>query len=99
MSAKQYQEPAFPVVCGGNVISPGMSLRDWFAGQAMAGMVSDGAILASSQIGAASCNQRIDDFIARVAYSYADSMLMERAKAPLIQPAGISDPVNLKPGP
>ena len=29
---------AFPVLCGQWHSTPGMSLRDWFAGQALAGM-------------------------------------------------------------
>jgi len=48
---------------------PGMSLRDWFAGQALQGFC------ASEQNGT-----WIGDATARDAYSYADAMLTERDK-------------------
>ena len=69
--------PAFPVaevrldgigICEG---SPGMSLRDWFAGQALAGDV------------AASHNQRPDPkTAAQFAYDCADAMLAQREPTP-----------------
>ena len=35
--------PAFPAMLpGGNYCTPGMSLRDWFAGQALAGLLASG---------------------------------------------------------
>lgn len=54
---------AFPLVAGDQA-QVGMSLRDWFAGQALVGLVSD-EVTASA---------------ARSAYEYADAMLTERAK-------------------
>lgn len=61
---------AFP--CGGEfgVIADGMSLRDWFAGQALAGIVCDPKI-------ATATNARL---IPELAYALADAMLRERAK-------------------
>lgn len=58
--------PAFPVPRDAPV--DGMSLRDWFAGQALAGMLAD-----ASRSG--SVEHYVDD-----AYSIADSMLAERQK-------------------
>lgn len=48
----------------------GMSLRDWFAGQALAGIVCDPKI-------ATATNARL---IPELAYALADAMLAERAK-------------------
>ena len=62
--------PAFPV---GDVKTHGtfgMSLRDWFAGMAMQGLV------ASNDDGA---GDRIDD-VPRYAYSIADAMLKARGE-------------------
>jgi hypothetical protein len=54
--------PAFPI--GSNA---GMSLRDWFAGQAMQGLCANG-------------NTNAID-IARAAYIIADAMLSQREKS------------------
>lgn len=53
---------------------PGMSLRDWFAGQAMAGM------LAYSQNDRSGnwANNASEIAVARGAYEYADAMLAAR---------------------
>ncbi|KQN13812.1 MULTISPECIES: hypothetical protein [unclassified Sphingomonas] len=65
---------AFPSVClddpGHPASMPGMSLRDWFAGQALTGIVCDPKI-------ATETNAR---FIPELAYALADAMLRERAK-------------------
>ena len=45
----------------------GMSLRDWFAGQALAGITAN-----------QSYTERADNFMARWAYGLADAMLLER---------------------
>jgi hypothetical protein len=62
--------PAFPFQCQGATtgleIYYGMSLRDWFAGQAMPYASKGG--------------NRTAEAIARRAYYIADSMLAERAK-------------------
>lgn len=47
-----------------------MSLRDWFAGQALAGMLA-----------AADCDSVLSDVLANCAYRIADGMLAERQKA------------------
>ena len=72
--------PAFPVSHGTGssyYANPGMSLRDWFAGQALAGFVS------VPQLGAAL--QSMDrrgrdelDVVATAAYQLADAMLKAR---------------------
>lgn len=71
--------PAFPVTAdalvdlsssdGSSQRLTGMSLRDWFAGQALAGMLANPH---APQSGA--------DMYARDAYTVADAMLAERAK-------------------
>lgn len=70
--------PAFPLVHehsagagGGTFIYHGMTLRDWFAGQALAGLI------ASNDAGA---GDRIEE-IPSYAYSIADAMLKARAKS------------------
>ena len=57
-------KPAFPTATGGT----GMTLRDWFAGQALAGMLSDHT------------RDAYPEQYAKSAYMYADEMLTERAK-------------------
>lgn len=59
--------PAFPVVCENGLghVSEGMSLRDWFAGQA----ISNPKFLELKPEAAAA-----------YAYWYADAMLAERSK-------------------
>ena len=46
--------------------TPGMTLRDWFAGQALAGRLASGPSTTHEQI------------VAEVAYQYADAMLKAR---------------------
>jgi hypothetical protein len=57
--------PAFP--CDEwQLPSPGMTLRDWFAGQALTGLLM--------------ANYQVDDVVAREAYDAADAMLAAREK-------------------
>jgi hypothetical protein len=57
--------PAFPVPNDANTNGQaGMSLRDWFAGQALAGLI-------------ARCNMP-NEVYTRMAYSLADTMLQQR---------------------
>lgn len=62
------QRPAFPVTAGQQVYTTGMTLRDWFAGQALAGICGDG--IPGSHHNPVST--------ARAAYDYADAMLSTR---------------------
>ena len=61
--------PAFPVAVDKLLVSEGMTLRDWFAGQVLQGLVSDG--------------KRYEDrFVEEVAvecYEMADEMLQARS--------------------
>ena len=68
MSKKETGGPAFPVQgLRGPDVSDGMTLRDWFAGQALKGM------LASSEY-TGTCEE-----FAGWAYQHADAMLAERS--------------------
>ncbi len=63
--------PAFPIPGGSSPFKPdngydGMSLRDWFAGQALAGILANTARLG------------IIEEAASTAYAYADAMLAAR---------------------
>jgi hypothetical protein len=61
--------PAFPtVVAMAPVLYNGMSLRDWFAGQALVGMLAS-PLIASNR-----------ESYAQWAYLQADAMLAERTK-------------------
>lgn len=82
MSKKNNGGPAFP--------SPGysddgerrgMSLRDWFAGQAMAGICggTNEAAFAIKHV-AAKHGLNATDIIAKSAYEHADAMLAERER-------------------
>lgn len=72
MAEKPENPPAFPLPYNavGPMPSAGMSLRDWFAGQALAGFTScchdDGDVV----MGAADT--------AKASYNYADAMLAAR---------------------
>jgi hypothetical protein len=70
--------PILPPICGDGhppagypYPDPGMTLRDWFAGQALAGLVFH------NHYGA-----RSDDEIANGAYAYADAMIAAREAKP-----------------
>jgi hypothetical protein len=74
--------PAFPqsigMPNGGTAVAYGMSLRDWFAGQALAG------ICANADISAAAARDKIKtaairEAYAESAYATADEMLRARA--------------------
>jgi hypothetical protein len=58
-----------PSYASGGIDAPGMSLRDWFAGQAMTAIINSGA----------------DDThanLAKDAYRFADAMLWQRREKP-----------------
>ena len=64
---------AFPVA-GQDVISAGMTLRDWFAGQALVGLLASEGSLQSERHGVTV------DGLANHCYRFADAMLAERRK-------------------
>lgn len=72
----QYDDggPAFPVPA--NQEYSGMTLRDWFAGMAMQGLLA-----ANAQCHDAVTDKNVDAVIAREAYLSADAMLAERARS------------------
>lgn len=59
--------PAFPNRWANDGENEGMSLRDWFAGQALAGMIESHGMGAHRH-----------EYAARDAYSFADAMLAAR---------------------
>lgn len=75
MSIKDDGGPAFPLFTPAGQYAPraesGMSLRDWFAGQALAGLIACHTGLEAPPD---------DGYAAESAYDYADAMLVERAK-------------------
>lgn len=83
MSRKPNGGPAFPETEYGGHSSrhpidmrPGMTLRDYFAGQALAGLTANMTVSAHlSESGAAGFPT-----LSRSAYGYADAMLAEREK-------------------
>ena len=68
MSQTNNGGPAFPSTDAKGFVSDGMSLRDYFAGQALAGMI------ACANTGGGG------KYFAEYAYKYADAMLAERKK-------------------
>ena len=68
--------PAFPTTAGQTVYSSGMRLRDWFAGQAMAGCYAGRA---GERLLLDEANLRID---AECFYQIADAMIAARSKGP-----------------
>ena len=56
--------------------SPGMSLRDWFAGQALAGRVLHRMALDKEAIS----DDALAEYIAKAMYRLADAMLAERER-------------------
>ena len=94
MSARDDGGPAFPVAADGAYIPdcddpgappdreypghPGMTLRDWFAGQALMGIIAKSPY----KSGTLAEMKESGDIAARAAaaYDYADAMLKEREK-------------------
>ncbi len=78
---RQMSPPAFPETkYAGNSDrrpvdeAPGMSLRDWFAGQALAGMIG------ANGPGDTPWAQDPHTLVAATAYALADAMIAERSK-------------------
>ena len=81
MTTKQIYDggPAFPNVWEDNP-SPGMSLRDWWAGLAMQGMMSDGNIMDAVGIAAKIQGKTMRVLLTEKAFETADAMLAERRR-------------------
>lgn len=77
MTKKTDGGPAFPVFDASQNIAVfgGMSMRDHFAGQALAGLLACGDARGGAIRYPELCNA-----IAEASYAYADAMLAERAK-------------------
>lgn len=74
--------PAFPrPYMADNPGRGGMSLRDWFAGQALVGILAHQVTRCDKYSGRADFTASISyDVASEMAYSYADAMLAERNK-------------------
>jgi hypothetical protein len=79
--------PAFPFQCQGLTTAPdiyhGMTLRDWFAGQALQGLCANpgGPFQRNEASGWSIVNCTINS-VAELAAEMADAMLAERSKTP-----------------
>jgi hypothetical protein len=71
--------PAFPVICENGLghVSDGMTLRDWFAGEALAGEMASQSVETGEWSNTATDRYLIDR--ARLLYRFADAMLVARA--------------------
>lgn len=69
MVAEVRDEPAFPITDATNVHHIGMTLRDWFAGQALCGLLAD-----------TKCDGLCESEYAEQAYLCADAMMEARKK-------------------
>lgn len=74
MADRIEDEPALPIETTSTPWAPGLTIRDWFAGQALAGMISTAA--EPCLVGLAGA----DDAAAQGAYRVADAMLSARQK-------------------
>lgn len=70
--------PAFPVIAGQTVYCHGMTLRDWFAGQILAGAGGDASIDQRVGESVESALSRYWTRVAVAAYIAADAMLAAR---------------------
>ena len=68
--------PAYPVIGMQDTDSVGMSLRDYFAGKALAGMLANKRFHIFGYDG----DTLADEQAAQNAYAFADAMLAKRAK-------------------
>ena len=73
--------PAFPVSVADETwhANRGMTLRDWFAGQALVGALHPTALEAANAV-AKTLSVKAENVVAILTYDYADAMLAERAK-------------------
>jgi len=83
---KQDGGPAFPSsndITVGNAhtnVHSGMTLRDWFAGQALAGMWSNNDHLCIVKENASKAGHSFDERLSQNAYAIADAMIAERKR-------------------
>lgn len=77
--------PAFPADNFAAQYCPGMSLRDWFAGQALAGLIEPFITASKDSVSLAATadgySGNMAGYVAMKAYWFADAMLAVRAKA------------------
>lgn len=80
-------EPAFPCAAGTDgkeYLQKGMTLRDWFAGQALQSLISKSPFWdTEGEHGAEITQEELNQFMAEMAssaYFYADAMIAEREK-------------------
>lgn len=74
--------PAFPTVLGPpREFAHGMSLRDWLAGQALAGFCANTAVFAANSYNGWQLINCSDHDLARQCLALADAMLVERKGA------------------
>lgn len=91
---------AFPVnaansmAAGAYEAEPGMTLRDWFAGRVVTGVIANSEnVSAGADPANYSLSCRPDEFadwLAKVSYFVADAMLRERAKSTDLDPIDTS---------
>ena len=69
----------YPSGVEGQSLQEGMSLRDWFAGQALIGILASGSVtrVAIRKV-ADKCKEAETKTTADVCYEYADAMLQQR---------------------
>ena len=71
--------PAFPYAAEWGY-QEGMTLRDWFAGQVLQGLVSDSNNLGAMKKAAIGDGLDLSEYLSSAAYEQADAMLKERNK-------------------
>jgi hypothetical protein len=89
MNTEQDGGPAFPQLCGADTVgtNEGMSLRDWFAGQALVGILGNSELFNSlsnaldSQPGCDTL-EHVMSAVALMATQQADAMLKARNTPP-----------------
>jgi len=79
MSEKNTGGPAFPESCNGFII-PGMTLRDYFAAQALVGLISSQVWMIGAGKNYEKTGTSVSTNAAESAYEIADAMLKERDK-------------------
>ena len=84
MSDKPNNPAAFPLVVGTpqdpwGMQNDGMTLRDWYAGMALQGMLSNTAI-SKDMVKQGMRTQENQGWHAETAYAFADAMLRERER-------------------